>query len=91
MDLYLIHYPVRWRQGSQIENISKEDFLPFNIKGTWDAMEECSKLGLAKSIGVSNFGVLKLSELLYNATIPPAVNQVRMHETPYPLSSRVEK
>ncbi|KAF8007071.1 hypothetical protein BT93_K1162 [Corymbia citriodora subsp. variegata] len=42
-------------------------------------MEECSKLGLAKSIGVSNFGTKKLSQLLMHAKIPPAVNQVEMN------------
>ncbi|KHN24554.1 NAD(P)H-dependent 6'-deoxychalcone synthase [Glycine soja] len=55
VDLYLIHYPVRLRQGIG-GSISKGDVLPFDIKGTWEAMEECSKLGLTKSIGVSNFG-----------------------------------
>ncbi|XP_068307615.1 methylecgonone reductase-like [Pyrus communis] len=42
-------------------------------------MEEISRLGLAKSIGVSNFGILKLSQILHNATIPPTVNQVEMN------------
>ncbi|TKY44862.1 Methylecgonone reductase [Spatholobus suberectus] len=41
-------------------------------------MEECYRLGLAKSIGVSNFSIKKLTQLLENATIPPAVNQVEM-------------
>ncbi|KAL3724875.1 hypothetical protein ACJRO7_029961 [Eucalyptus globulus] len=53
--------------------------LPIDMKGTWEAMEECSKLGLAKSIGVSNFGTKKLSQLLMYAPIPPAVNQVEMN------------
>lgn len=78
MDLYLIHFPVRLRHGIG-GNISKGDVLPFDIKGTWEAMEECSKLGLTKSIGVSNFGARKLSELLQNATITPAVNQIEMN------------
>ncbi|XP_027358269.1 methylecgonone reductase-like isoform X1 [Abrus precatorius] len=78
VDLYLIHFPVRLRQGIE-GNISKGDVLPFDTKGTWGAMEECSKLGLAKSIGVSNFGVMKLSELQQNATITPALNQVEMN------------
>ncbi|PHT53481.1 Non-functional NADPH-dependent codeinone reductase 2 [Capsicum baccatum] len=39
----------------------------------------CCKLGLAKSIGVSNFSCTKLSQLLQIATIPPAVNQVEMN------------
>ncbi|KAI3454353.1 hypothetical protein Pfo_011016 [Paulownia fortunei] len=66
VDLYLIHWPIR----------IKQNMLHFDVKEVWDAMEECSKLGLAKSIGVSNFSCAKLSKLLEFATIPPAVNQV---------------
>ncbi|TKY44859.1 Methylecgonone reductase [Spatholobus suberectus] len=79
VDLYLIHFPVRLRQGIKGTNYSKEDILPFDMKGTWEDMEQCSKLGLAKSIGVSNFGVKKLSELLQSAVIPPALVQVEMN------------
>ncbi|KAF9624387.1 hypothetical protein IFM89_010775, partial [Coptis chinensis] len=56
-----------------------EDLIPFDIRTTWEAMEKCQRLGLVKSIGVSNFSSKKLSELLSNATISPAVNQVEMH------------
>nr|KYP36644.1 NAD(P)H-dependent 6'-deoxychalcone synthase [Cajanus cajan] len=42
-------------------------------------MEECHKLGLTKSIGVSNFSPKKLENLLSFATIPPSVNQVEMN------------
>ncbi|KAL6571335.1 hypothetical protein OROHE_002978 [Orobanche hederae] len=42
-------------------------------------MEECVKLGLAKSIGVSNFSCKKIQELLSFANIPPAVNQVELN------------
>jgi len=76
VDLYLIHFPVRLKHGNEAKGV----VLPFDIKGTWEAMEECSKLGLTKSIGVSNFGAKKLSELLQNATIPPAVNQVKIFQ-----------
>nr|URS65386.1 rhazimal reductase [Alstonia scholaris] len=79
LDLYLIHMPLRLRQGAEMFKYTKEDFLPFDIKGTWKAMEECSKLGLCKSIGVSNYSCEKLSKLLENATILPAVNQVEMN------------
>ncbi|KAK3415008.1 hypothetical protein EUGRSUZ_H00583 [Eucalyptus grandis] len=78
VDLYLIHWPVRLKEGTEGFDF-KGKVLPFDIKGTWEAMEECSKLGLAKSIGVSNFGTKKLSDLLLHATIPPAVNQVEMN------------
>ncbi|XP_062027069.1 protein REDOX 2-like isoform X1 [Rosa rugosa] len=79
VDLYLIHWPVRMKQGTPAVPNSKEDLLPFDIMGTWEAMEECYRLGLAKSIGVSNFGTKKLSQILDNGTIPPAVNQVEMN------------
>ncbi|CAA2953671.1 methylecgonone reductase-like [Olea europaea subsp. europaea] len=58
---------------------SGEDLLHFDINETWRAMEECYKLGLAKSIGVSNYSCAKLSKLLENPTIPPAVNQVEIN------------
>lgn len=40
------------------------------------AMEGLVREGLVRSIGVSNFGVKKLADLLSYATIPPAVCQV---------------
>ncbi|XP_004301234.1 PREDICTED: non-functional NADPH-dependent codeinone reductase 2-like [Fragaria vesca subsp. vesca] len=79
VDLYLIHWPVRMKPGITGTPKSKEVLLPFDIIGTWKAMEECSRLGLTKSIGVSNFGTKKLSQILDNATIPPAINQVEMN------------
>jgi diketogulonate reductase-like aldo/keto reductase len=39
-------------------------------------MEECVKLDLAKSIGVSNFNTQQINRVLEVATIKPAVNQV---------------
>jgi len=76
VDLYLIHWPVRLKEDAEGFNFTGKDVIPFDIKGTWKAMEDCYRLGLAKSIGVSNFGIKKLSLLLENATISPAVNQV---------------
>lgn len=47
-----------------------------DMKSVWEEMEECQKLGLTKSIGVSNFSCKKLDQILAIAKIPPAVNQV---------------
>ncbi|CBI22986.3 unnamed protein product, partial [Vitis vinifera] len=79
VDLYLVHWPVRLRKEAPIFEFSGEDVIPWDMKGTWAAMEECCRLGLARSIGVSNFSSKKLSQLLQHATIPPAVNQVEMN------------
>lgn len=64
VDLYLIHCPVRLKPDIEGFNFTGKDVIPFEIKGTWKAMEDCYRLGLAKSIGVSNFCIQKLSLLL---------------------------
>ncbi|KAL5717006.1 3''-deamino-3''-oxonicotianamine reductase [Ranunculus cassubicifolius] len=80
LDLYLIHWPVRLKGEMELFlGFKEENIMPFDVKGTWLGMEECQRLGLTRSIGVSNFSVEELSELVTHATIPPAVNQVEMH------------
>jgi diketogulonate reductase-like aldo/keto reductase len=70
VDLYLIHSPVFYigRDGGLAE--------------LWKEVEEVKREGLAKDIGISNFRVDDLNELLPTITtrsdgILPAVNQVR--------------
>jgi diketogulonate reductase-like aldo/keto reductase len=43
----------------------------------WPGMERARELGLARSVGVSNFGARELDEVMATATIPPVVNQVQ--------------
>jgi diketogulonate reductase-like aldo/keto reductase len=47
----------------------------------WPGMERARALGYARSIGVSNFSVAELQQLLATATVPPVVNQVQF--SPY--------
>ncbi|XP_076651102.1 aldo-keto reductase 1B-like [Halictus rubicundus] len=79
VDLYLIHWPFAFRDG--------DDLMPQNADGTlimsdtdyletWKGMEECLSLGLAKSIGVSNFNIEQLARLLDAAKVKPVNNQV---------------
>ena len=44
------------------------------VQETWQAMEECVDAGLAKAIGISNFTVKKMQELLEFAVKPVTVN-----------------
>jgi len=39
-------------------------------------MEQCVQSGLTKSIGISNFNIKQVKEILEIATIKPVVNQV---------------
>ncbi|MED0668748.1 aldo/keto reductase [Aneurinibacillus aneurinilyticus] len=48
-------------------------------KETWRAMEKLYKDGLVRAIGVSNFHVHHLEDLLTSAHIIPMVNQVEFH------------
>ncbi|KAI3868862.1 hypothetical protein MKX03_036391 [Papaver bracteatum] len=76
LDLYLIHFPISLNPAVGFAFPPPKDaLLTMNYKSVWTAMEECQKLGLAKSIGVSNFSCKKLQTILDSANIPPAVNQ----------------
>ena len=48
-------------------------------KETWKALEEIYRSGRARSIGVSNFLVHHLKDVLETAEITPMVNQVEFH------------
>jgi diketogulonate reductase-like aldo/keto reductase len=63
-DLYLIHWPVN----------------PSQRVSYWLALEEAQRLGLARSIGVSNYGVRHLRELLDSprTSVVPAANEVEL-------------
>jgi len=50
--------------------------LPGRIRNSWSAFEGIREQGLARAIGVSNYGSDRLKKLLDSATVPPAVNQV---------------
>lgn len=60
-----------------------------SLAEAWKQMEELQLKGLARSIGVSNFTITHLQEILKNARIKPAVNQVEMH--PYMRQEKLRK
>lgn len=71
VDLYLIHFP-----GSA--KITSEDPKNKKIRDlTWSSLEELYDDGRVNAIGVSNFTIRHLSELMESKhDITPAVNQV---------------
>lgn len=71
LDLYLIHWPAN-------ETQSPENWAEINAD-TWRAFEEIYKSGKVKAIGVSNFNINHLEELLKTAEIKPMINQVELH------------
>jgi diketogulonate reductase-like aldo/keto reductase len=49
----------------------------------WPGMEKTLEAGLARSIGVSNFSLAELDELLEATSVPPVVNQVQFNPFKY--------
>jgi 2,5-diketo-D-gluconate reductase A len=62
-------YLVHWPQGGPLR--------------AWPGMEQARERGLAKSIGVSNFGVRELEQVIAAGTVPPAANQVQFSAMEY--------
>ncbi|MDG3582361.1 aldo/keto reductase [Galbibacter pacificus] len=81
LDLYLIHWPVAFKADVNFATKANEFLTPDEapIIDTWKKMEEAYEGGLAKSIGVSNFSIQKLKDLMVDATHQPEVNQVELH------------
>lgn len=99
LDLYLVHFPIAtafvpfeeryppgWVFDPQAERPRMHP-VRVPIAETWGAMEELVTAGLVRHIGVSNFGVSLLRDLLNTATIPPAVLQIERH--PYLVQAKL--
>ncbi|XP_061986924.1 NADPH-dependent aldo-keto reductase, chloroplastic-like isoform X2 [Populus nigra] len=83
LDLYLMHWPDSSAFGDATDPPSKSgsEYRQFlnRLKQAWKAMEGLVDLGLVRAIGVSNFSVQQIKELLKFAKVVPAVNQVELH------------
>lgn len=92
LDLFLIHWPVAFKyvefdptaRGWENEDIDESDGgknidPSVSLRDTWAAMEALVDKGLVKHIGVANFPVILLHDLLSYSRIPPSVNQAEMH------------
>lgn len=92
VDLYLIHWPVPLIANgtseddvlsfpANLDGSRKTDLKEWNFVKTWELMQELPKTGKTKAIGVSNFSINNLDELLASPgnKIVPAVNQVELH------------
>lgn len=91
LDLYLIHFPISLQFVPFDERYPPEWFFdpaadhpclkpdPVPIRDTWEAMEELVTAGLVREIGVCNFGVSLLRDLMASARITPSVLQVELH------------
>lgn len=79
VDLYLIHYPIGYQEGDILSPLDANGQVitsDVDYVETWHGMEDVKRMGLTKSIGVSNFNSEQLTRILWNCSIVPAINQV---------------
>jgi len=72
-DLVLVHWP-----GKAKTPPSSEEHRDARVQ-TWRALEAAVRAGLCRAIGVSNYEIAHLRELLEYCDIKPAVNQIELH------------
>ena len=73
IDMMIIHSPQPWAEWRGEKRYDDEN------KEVWKALEDAYKAGKLKAIGVSNFLVDDLENLLAGCEIKPMVNQILTH------------
>lgn len=86
IDQYLLHWPFAYvDEGVQLPQFTtKLDRYPLHL--VWAQMEALVDEGLVKSIGVSNWTIALLNDMLSYARIPPVTNQFEIN----PYNKRAE-
>jgi len=79
-DLYLIHFPVAWKHtGLATPSWGASEFGDTPLIDTWRAMEGLVESGKCRSIGVSNYPLLLVQDLVNQAKVPVSCNQIEVH------------
>ncbi|KAI1340910.1 NADP-dependent oxidoreductase domain-containing protein [Xylariaceae sp. FL0016] len=86
IDLFLVHWPIAAEStaermpklGADGKYVIKKE-LTENPEPTWRAMESLLASGKARAIGVSNWTIPGLKQLLGFAKVKPQVNQIEVH------------
>ncbi|EMC94925.1 hypothetical protein BAUCODRAFT_518265 [Baudoinia panamericana UAMH 10762] len=85
VDLYLMHWPVPMNPNGnhplfpKLEDGSRDLDKEWSHIQTWKELEKLLKTGKTKAIGVSNYSVPFLKELLPHCEVVPAANQIENH------------
>jgi D-xylose reductase len=89
LDLFLIHFPIALQYVPFEERYPPEWFVDAKntrhafsnalLHETWAAMEALVEAGLVRNIGVANYNVVLMGQLMRYAKIKPAVLQVERH------------
>jgi diketogulonate reductase-like aldo/keto reductase len=83
LDLYLVHWPFPnfHPPGCDVSSRSADakPYIHASYMRTWRKMEALVELGLVRHIGTSNMTIPKLTLVLRDARVRPAVNEMELH------------
>lgn len=80
LDMMIIHSPQPWIKVNQ-----SEDRYVNGNREAWKALEDAYKAGKLKAIGLSNFQIGDIENILEVCEIKPMVNQILLHISNTPL------
>jgi aldehyde reductase len=79
-DLYLIHFPIAWKHtGLATPSLQGSELGDTPLIDTWRAMEKLVDAGKCMNIGVSNFPLMLIHDLVNQARVPVSCNQIEVH------------
>ncbi|KAE8325417.1 NADP-dependent oxidoreductase domain-containing protein [Aspergillus sergii] len=82
LDLYLMHWPCAFKSGDKWFPLNEDgvfELADVDYITTYKAMEKLLSTGKVRAIGVSNFNIRHLEELLGQVSVVPAANQIEAH------------
>ncbi|KAL4948870.1 NADP-dependent oxidoreductase domain-containing protein [Aspergillus filifer] len=82
LDLYLMHWPCAFKPSDKwfpLDDNGVFQLADIDYVTTYKAMEKLLATGKVRAIGVSNFNIRRLEELLGQVDIVPAANQIEAH------------
>merc|ERR1719379_1315737 len=83
IDLLLVHFPFVVKPMCRFNRSSAECQTPFTtatkeqLQDTWRGMEELKRIGVVRSIGISDYDITQIQRTLETATEPIELNQVQ--------------
>ncbi|KAI9369802.1 hypothetical protein BJX61DRAFT_545228 [Aspergillus egyptiacus] len=82
LDLYLMHWPCAFKASDKwfpLDDDGVFQLADIDYVITYKAMEKLLETGKVRAIGVSNFNIRRLEELLGQVSVVPAANQIEAH------------
>ena len=85
LDAFIIHWPLSFVHRNDDDLYPRDDQNQilydhgYTLYDTWHEMEKLVEKGLVKHIGISNFTILAMQDLLSKAKILPFVHEIEVH------------